>query len=664
VVGFNSSCFSDRMVCTPDTLVKIPFGMSYSSAATIPTTFLTVYYSLKHLARIQPGERVLIHGAAGGVGLAAIQIAQWLGAEIYATVGSKDKRDFLTLLGVKNIYNSRDLTFADKILHDTGDTKGVDAVLNSLAGEAINLNLKVLRPFGRFLELGKRDFYENTPIGLRPFRNNISYFGIDADQLQKDLPELANKLFQDVIDLFENGDLFPLPYTEFGAHDVINAFRYMQQAKQIGKVVISYPDQVSMKPTETRRIPDIHLDDIKLNDKFAYLITGGLGGFGLKTAQWLANKGAKNLILLSRRGAASEEAQGFIEYAGKNNINIHAVSCDVTDRDAVKKIYRQCSEEVAPIRGIIHAATIIDDDLVSNLTQEKISNSLNAKMSGAMHLHEASLDDPLDFFVLYSSVTTLWGNPGQAAYVAANHWLEAFTRYRQNMGLVASCVRWGAIDDAGFLQRNEKIKSALAKRTGSEAIKSEDALDFLGKVLVRQRSTLGIMELNWGALKKFLPTSSDRKFSEINLTVAHDEQDPDSAVDLKQLFSEMGFDDFRQFIVDKIRSELAQILMISENKIDPDVSIYDMGMDSLMGLELVTGLEGKLGIQIPVMALSETPRIHSLADKVIQLVHLESDDETDSSMFDSVKKIASAHSQDLDDDELRKLAESVQQSRS
>ncbi|NNJ90928.1 MAG: zinc-binding dehydrogenase, partial [Gammaproteobacteria bacterium] len=186
VVGFNSSCFSDRMVCTPDTLVKIPFGMSYSSAATIPTTFLTVYYSLKHLARIQPGERVLIHGAAGGVGLAAIQIAQWLGAEIYATVGSKDKRDFLTLLGVKNIYNSRDLTFADKILHDTGDNKGVDAVLNSLAGEAINLNLKVLRPFGRFLELGKRDFYENTPIGLRPFRNNISYFGIDADQLQKD----------------------------------------------------------------------------------------------------------------------------------------------------------------------------------------------------------------------------------------------------------------------------------------------------------------------------------------------------------------------------------------------------------------------------------------------------------------------------------------------
>ena len=172
------------------------------------------------------------------------------------------------------------------------------------------------------------------------------------------------------------------------------------------------------------------------------------------------------------------------------------------------------------------------------------------------------------------------------------------------------------------------------------------------------------MELNWGALNKFLPTSSDRKFSEINLTVAHDEQDQETAVDLKQLFTEMGFEDFRQFIVDKIRSELAQILMITESKIDPDISIYDMGMDSLMGLERVTGLESKLGIQIPVMALSETPRIHSLADKVIQLVHLESDDETDSIVYDSVKKIASAHSQDLDEEELRKLAASVEQSSS
>ncbi len=662
VVGFNSSCFSDHTVCTPDTLVKIPFGMSYASAATIPTTFLTVYYSLKYLANIQPGERILIHGAAGGVGLAAIQIAQWLGAEIYATVGSKDKKDFITLLGVNRIYNSRDFTFADKILNDTGDLRGVDVVLNSLAGEAINLNLKLLRPFGRFLELGKRDFYENTSIGLRPFRNNISYFGIDADQLQKDRPELAHKLFKEVIHLFENGDLFPLPYTEFTSHDVINAFRYMQQAKQIGKVIVSYPDQPHIKTNFSKIVPDISIDAIKLNPNYAYLITGGLGGFGLKTAQWLAEKGARKLILLSRRGAASEEAQEFIQYAQNNNIDLHPISCDVTDKNALTKVYRQCSNEIAPIKGIIHAATVINDDLVLNLNKEKIYNSLNAKISGAMNLHEVSKNDSLDFFVLYSSVTTLWGNPGQSSYVAANHWLEAFAAYRKSIALPATCVRWGAIDDVGFLQRNEKIKSALAKRTGSEAIHSDDALDFLGKALVKPTRTLGVMELKWGVLKKFLPTANDGKFSEINRTIANDEHEQDTAIDLKQLYSEMSFDELKQYIVDKIRTELAEILMISENKIDLDVSIYDMGMDSLMGLELVTGLEEKLGIQIPVMALSETPKIPSLADKVIQLINTSSDNEKDMDIYNSVKVIASAHSSELDDENIRKLADSIGQS--
>jgi phthiocerol/phenolphthiocerol synthesis type-I polyketide synthase C len=392
------------------------------------------------------------------------------------------------------------------------------------------------------------------------------------------------------------------------------------------------------------------------------MITGGLGGFGLKTAQWLADQGARKLILLSRRGASSEEAKAFIEYARKNHILVHPVSCDVTDKEAVNKVYRECCVKIAPIRGIIHAATIIDDDLVSNLDEKKISNSLNAKISGAIHLHDVSKNDALDFFVLYSSVTTLWGNPGQASYVAANHWLEAFTAYRQNMGLPATCVRWGAIDDVGFLQRNQKIKDTLEKRTGSEAIKSDDALDFLGKVLVRQRSTLGIMEFNWGTLKKYLPTASDQKFSEINLTAAQTEQDQENSVDLKQLWSELGAEKFREFIVSKIRSELAQILMIAEDRIDADESIYDLGMDSLMGLELVTGLEGKLGIQVPVMALSETPRIYSLADKIIHLVHADDNEETDANIYDSVKNLASAHSQELDEEELKKLANSVEKS--
>ena len=285
VVGFGPSSFGNRVVTQASAISHIPPGISFEAAATIPSTFFTVYYALHHLARLQPGEKVLIHGAAGGVGIAAIQLAKWIGAEIYVTAGSDEKRDFLRLLGVDHIFDSRSLAFADEILAQT-DGKGVDVVLNSLAGEAINRNFRVLKPFGRFLELGKRDFYENTKIGLRPFRNNISYFGIDADQLMQSRPDLTRSLFAEVMTLFTEGVLHPLPYHVFEAEDIVEAFRYMQQARQIGKIVITYRNGISHvhTPAPATRKPLVLAADA------TYLVTGGLGGFGLRTAQWLASK--------------------------------------------------------------------------------------------------------------------------------------------------------------------------------------------------------------------------------------------------------------------------------------------------------------------------------------------------------------------------------------
>src|SRR5690606_38382168 len=215
----------------------------------------------------------------------------------YATAGSEDKREFLRLLGVKHIYDSRSLAYADEILADTGG-RGVDVVLNSLAGEAINRNLRVLKPFGRFLELGKRDFYENTRIGLRPFRNNISYFGIDADQLMHERPALTRRLFGEMMELFAEGVLHPLPYQEFDANDTVDAFRYMQQARQIGKIVITYRNGI--RQAHVASPPQGEPAGLALPAQATYLVTGGLSGFGLRTAQWLADKGARHLALISR----------------------------------------------------------------------------------------------------------------------------------------------------------------------------------------------------------------------------------------------------------------------------------------------------------------------------------------------------------------------------
>lgn len=638
VVGFGPASFSDRLMASQHAVAPLPEGISYAAAATIPTTFFTVYYALKHLARLQPGEKVLIHGAAGGVGIAALQIAQWMGAEIYATVGSEEKRDFLRLMGEERLYDSRSLTFAEEILEDT-QGEGVDVVLNSLAGEAINQNLRALRPFGRFLELGKRDFYENTHIGLRPFRNNLSYFGIDSDQLMKVQPALTQRLFGEMMALFNDGTLSPLPFTAFSHSQVIDAFRYMQQARQIGKVVVTYE-----QPIAPPRQEQLGTARIALPSDASYLVTGGLGGFGLKTAQWLVDKGARELILLSRSGPASEEAQAAVADFEAQGVNVLAAACDITDRDALAQVLERAKRELSPLRGIVHAATVIDDGLIRNLDAERIQNVLSPKIDGAKHLEALTANDTLDFFVVYSSATTLFGNPGQANYVAANHWLEAFAARRRSQGLPATCVRWGAIDDVGFLARNTRTRDALQERLGGSALRSDDALKVLEQMLLTPGPSLGVLELEWGALARFLPTSDTPRFDEI-ARASDDDGSLDQDDDISALLADLSPEELHSTITELLRAELASILLIDEEKIDVNRSVYDMGFDSLMGVELMTAIENRLGVQVPVMVLSEASTLDKLAGVLIQKLH-QHDEDVEESPQDALASLAARHGAD------------------
>lgn len=626
VVGFGPASFSDRLIADTHALATIPEGIGFAAAATIPTTFFTVYYALKHLARLEPGERLLIHGAAGGVGLAAIQIGRWLGAEIYATVGSEEKRDFMELLGIHRLYDSRSLTFAEDILHDSEDGRGVDVVLNSLAGEAINQNLRVLAPFGRFLELGKRDFYENTKVGLRPFRNNLSYFGIDSDQLMREKPRLTQSLFEEMMALFADSTLSPLPFTAFNSNSVIDAFRYMQQARQIGKVVVTYEQPPTAEPAKAS------VGTLTLSESASYLVTGGLGGFGLRTAEWLADKGARQLILIGRRGPTTEEAKDGIARLEARGVRVYAVACDVTDRAALADLLAACRDRLGPLKGIVHAATVIDDGLIRNLDGERIANALAPKIDGARHLDLLTRDHSLDFFVLYSSATTLFGNPGQASYVAANHWLEGLAATRRRQGLAATCVRWGAIEDVGFLARHTDTRDALQERLGGHALLAEDALKVLEQMLLNDARSLGVLELDWPALARFLPTADAPRYRDIAKGAdASDDNEGDE--DLQQLLASLSPDELRETLIELLRKELAKILLVEEEKLDIYRSVYDMGFDSLMGVELMTALEGRLGIQIPVMVLSEASTLAKLAEYLMRKLqgedHEQSDEQAD-----------------------------------
>ncbi|WP_368449356.1 type I polyketide synthase [Cobetia amphilecti] len=673
VVGFGPASFSDRLVIADTALARVPQGVSLEAAATIPTTFFTVYYALKHLARLEAGEKVLIHGAAGGVGIAALQIAEWLGAEVFATVGSPAKRDFLALMGIENVYDSRSHGFAEDILADLAarqqrdssvDARGVDVVLNSLAGEAIVQNLRVLKPFGRFCELGKRDFYENTPMGLRPFRNNLSYFGIDSDQLMKECPGLTTRLFREMMALFEDGTLAPLPYTTFDASQVVEAFRYMQQARQIGKVVVTQRSltaplseaQSAPAGSKTSGMSTSGLaaqsGELSLDPTASYLVTGGLGGFGLRSAEWLAAQGARELVLLGRSGAASDEAQQGIARLKALGVRVHALACDVADEAALTAVFSRfvtsadasgAEDAIAPLKGIIHAAAVIDDALIRHLDAERIQRVMTPKLEGARLLDRLSANQPLDFFVLYSSATTLFGNPGQSVYVAANHWLEGLAANRRARGLPATCARWGAIEDAGFLARNEKTREALKNRLGGDALMADHALACLGEMIVTDQQalalgkpgrSLGVLELDWGALARFLPTAATPRFDEIARRAGDDDGSQAQQDDIAAALAGLSGEALQTAIVEILKGELSKILLIDVAAIDVNKSVYDMGFDSLMGVELMTAVEARLGISIPVMMISEAATLWRLAERLMHKMSAADGEDAESSSED------------------------------
>ena len=639
VIAFAPASFASRTVTKAGAVVAKPAGWSFEAAATIPTTFFTVYYALHHLAGLHEGERILIHGAAGGVGIAAIQLAKVKGAEIFATAGSDEKRDFVRMLGADHVMDSRSLSFADEILEATGG-EGVDVVLNSLAGEAINRNLRVLRPFGRFLELGKRDFYENTRIGLRPFRNNISYFGIDADQLMSERPDLTQRLFGELMALFEERVLKPLPFRAFPATEVVDAFRYMQQSKQIGKVVISFGESVPAGVHSGGESPALVLPA-----DATYLVTGGLSGFGLKTAQWLASKGARHLALLGRSGLASADAKAAVGALRASGVQVNAYVCDVTRRKALAEVLDEIESDMPLLRGIVHAAMVIADGLLRNQDDEGFHKVLAPKVLGARHLDELTRDMPLDFFVLYSSATTLFGNPGQGNYVAANQYLEALAENRRALGLPATCVSWGAIDDVGYLARNQEVKVALQSRMGGPALQSDEALQVLEQLLLLGSSGFGVMDLDWSTLRRFLPTAAAPKYEEIARHADDHGGDAEGLAEIRRLLEELGPEELQVAFVDLLKREVAEILRISPERLDENRSMYDQGMDSLMGMELVAAVEERFGINLPIMALSEGPTIARLAERIIRQLKApdsDSDDKGDD-LGDQIRSVAARH---------------------
>ena len=576
-------------------VIPKPKSLSFAEAATLPTTFLTAYYGLHHLAKLKRGDRVLIHAAAGGVGQAAIQLAQSIGAEIYATA-SPGKWDLLRSLGVEQIMNSRTLKFADTVMQLTNG-HGVDVILNSLNGEFIPKNLEVLAANGRFVEIGKIGIWNESQV--QQVRSDIAYCPFDLLDISQTHPGLITAMLEALLPQFQQGTLKPLTYTVFPIETAPTAFRYMAQAKHVGKVVITLP-----RPTQQTIV----------RADSSYLITGGLGALGLQVAQWLVKQGAKHLVLTGR-GTPSIAAQRTIQQLQQTGATVLVMQTDVSQPEAVAQLLELYSSAPA-LKGIIHAAGILDDGTLQNLSWAQFDRVMAPKVAGAWNLHCLTQDLPLDFFVCFSSIASLLGSPGQGNYAAANAFMDALMHHRRQLGLAGLSVNWGPWAEAGMATQLDDRDQARFASQGLDAIDTEQGLQVLGYLLNQNATQTGVFPVDWS---RFLASSSlaasSLATSPLLETIAPVQPMPSERSEFLQQLDTASVIDRVSLLQTHIRLQLAKVMGFSApDLIDPQENFGELGMDSLMAVELTNRLQKSLSCTIPQTLAFDYPTVEALAN--------------------------------------------------
>ncbi len=607
VIALAPYCFGRYAITPAYGVVKQPAGISADEAATIPVTFVTSFYALHHLGQIRRGQRVLIHAAAGGVGQAAIQIAQAAGAEVFATAGTPQKREFLRSLGVEHVFDSRTLDFADEIRRIT-DQQGIDLVLNSLSGEAIPKSLGLLRAYGRFLEIGKIDIYQNRMLGLLPFQNNLSYFAIDMDRLFRERPDLISQLFAELMPYFASGQYRPLPYTRFALTDITDAFRYMAQRKNVGKVLVSLSG--SSQPADG----SAEMPGTAIQPEATYLITGGMGALGLELAEWLAAQGATHLALLGRR-AASESAERVIQRLRQAGTTVEVIRADVASAKQLDAALEQIKVQLPPLRGVIHAAGVLNDGLIVQLDADQFNRVMAPKVHGAWNLHRATHDAPLDFFVLFSSVASVVGSQGQANYAAANSFLDALAQERRQLRLPALSLNFGPFQGAAGVGSQARRKDAMGRR-GLTPLPVQPTLTLLEKLLRVPCAQLTVLAIDWNVALRLDGSTPPQLVSQLvtdnSATSAQDD------LMLQELRATQP-DQRHSLLIRYFVETLARVTGQNPSRIDADEPLKNLGLDSLMIIELKNVIELNLQISIPLALLFQDPSLTQLAERSLEL---------------------------------------------
>ncbi len=574
-------CWGTFITCDARLAVALPATLTAGQAAAVATGYATAWFGLHDLARIGPGDRVLIHSATGGVGQAAIAIARHAGAEIFATAGSPGRRQLLTDTGIEHVYDSRTTEFADAIRRDT-DGYGVDVVLNSLIGPAQRAGIELLAFGGRFVEIGKRDVYEHTRVDLYPFRRNLAFFYADLALMTTSAPEHSAALLREVYRLVGDGVL-PVPeHTAYPLTDAATAIRAMSAAEHTGKLVLTIDRRVRLPvvvPPNRARVfrPD-----------GSYIVTGGVGGLGLFLAAVMAAGGCGRIVLTSRSGP-NPQAEKTIARLRANGADIVVEAGNIADPQTAPRLVAAATATGLPLRGILHAAAVVDDATLVNITDDLIERDWAPKVYGAWHLNQAARDEPLDWFCNFSSAAVLLGSPGQGAYAAANSWLDLFTAWQRRQGVPATAIAWGAWADIGR-------GAGVAQRGDVAMIKPEDGAYAFRALLRHNRGYTGYLPV--GRMPLLTALAARSPFAEAfgHSGVRGTTGTAGVLAELAELPAEERPHRLRRLVTE-------QAALILRRSIDPDRSFTEHGLDSLGLLELRTSIETQTGVRLSPKAI-------------------------------------------------------------
>ncbi|MFE0188106.1 SDR family NAD(P)-dependent oxidoreductase [Streptomyces sp. NPDC058989] len=591
---------ASHTVVRADHLFPVPDSMDLPAAAGLPTAWLTAWYALRRLADLRSGQSVLIHHAAGAVGLAAIAIARARSATILGTAGTEAERDYLRSLGIPHIIDPCSPAFAASVREVTAG-RGVDVILSSLDGPARTAGLDLVAPEGHFVALGSPHPCAGKRIDLSPLRHNMSLHSVDLALLRDSHPALIPQLIMELAPALARGEITALPYVAHRVTEAAAALRPADPADPPGQSVLTWPTDGTVEaflPPE--QVPVVRTDS-------SYAITGGLGGLGLLVARWLGDNGAAGIALCSR-SAPTPYAQSVIDQLQATGVRVSHVAGDIAEPGVAETLVARATAAGHPLRGVVHAAGVVEDVTLANFTPHVLEQVWRPKVTGAWRLHEATANEHLDWWVGFSSITALYGSPGQGPYAAANAALDEFCAWRRSRGLKATSINWGPWSRYG--------RGVVLEQRGYDAIDPAEGIHALDTILRHARHRTGYTPQDLDRWVENYSASMESAFLTDVLTHRQTTSNPGSTHVLSRLRNASGEAAQRRLLEQHLAEHIAAVLRIPADTIGPANNLAALGLDSLMSLELRSRIERSLGVSLPRTVIWTSPNIAALAERL------------------------------------------------